>query len=84
MNVLVVGYYNHCNLGDEQYKWSIKHILTHLPNRIPQSVEFIDCDKLIDYTIPENCTILLGGGDVLNHYFLDKLNNKFIRGINEK
>ena len=78
MNVLVVGYYNHCNLGDEQYKWSIKHILTHLPNRIPQSVEFIDCDKLIDYTIPENCTILLGGGDVLNHYFLDKLNNKFI------
>jgi hypothetical protein len=76
MNILVVGYYNHCNLGDEQYKWSIKHILNRLPHRIPQSVEFIDCDKLIDYTIPDNCTIMLGGGDVLNHYFLDKLNKK--------
>ena len=76
MNVLVVGYYNHYNLGDEQYKISIKHIISHLPSKRPESIEFVDCDKLIDYTIPSDCTILLGGGDVLNNYFLDKLNKK--------
>ena len=77
-NVLVVGYYNHCNLGDEQYKHSIHHIITHLPTYKPKTVEFVDCDKLADLVIPENCVVLLGGGDVLNNYFLDKINQKFI------
>ena len=77
-NVLVVGYYNHCNLGDEQYKWSIRHIITHLPTYKPKTVEFVDCDKLADYPVPENCVVLLGGGDVLNNYFLDKINQKFM------
>ena len=89
MNVLVVGYYNHCNLGDEQYKLSIKHIITHLPNSAtvfdirygsntrPKSVEFVDCDKLADYKVLPDTVVLLGGGDVLNNYFLDKINKKF-------
>ena len=76
-NVLVVGYYNHCNLGDEQYKWSIQYIITHLPTYKPKTVEFVDCDKLADYDVLENTVILLGGGDVLNNYFLDKINQKF-------
>ena len=76
-NVLVVGYYNHCNLGDEQYKWSIHHIITHLPTYKPKTIEFVDCDKLADYNVLENTMILLGGGDVLNNYFLDKINQKF-------
>ena len=77
MNVLVVGYYNHCNLGDEQYKLSIKHILTHLPNTRPKSVVFVDCDKLAEYKVLPDTVVLLGGGDVLNNYFLDKINKKF-------
>jgi hypothetical protein len=76
-NILVVGYYNHCNLGDEQYKLSIKHIVNHFPNYKPKSVEFLDCDKLPNYNIVENTVVLLGGGDVLNTYFLDKINKKF-------
>jgi hypothetical protein len=78
MNILVVGYYNHCNLGDEQYKLSIKYIFNNLPYVKPKSVEFLDCDKLNDYLVPENTIIVLGGGDVLNTYFLDKINKKFI------
>lgn len=77
MNVLIVGYYNHCNLGDEQYKYSIKHILNHLPNTKPKSIEFIDCDKLDEYVVIDDTVILFGGGDVLNTYFLDKMNEKF-------
>ena len=74
--VLVVGYYNHYNLGDEQYKFSIRYILETLPIK-PQSIDFIDCDQLYSYETAEYSTILLGGGDVLNHYFLDKINKKF-------
>lgn len=77
MNVLVIGYYNHCNLGDEQYKYSIKYILTNLPDKKPKSVSFLDCDKLDGYAVPEYTVIVLGGGDVLNNYFLDKMNKKF-------
>lgn len=77
MNVLVVGYYNHCNLGDEQYKYSIKYILNNLLNTKPKSIEFIDCDKLNDYAIIDDTVVLFGGGDVLNIYFLDKMNTKF-------
>lgn len=77
MNILIVGYYDHHNLGDEQYKISIKYIIKQLPNSKPKSIEFIDCDRLQDYKVLENTTIIFGGGDILNHYFLDKLNKKF-------
>lgn len=80
--VLVVGYYGHYNLGDEQYKTTIQHILKQIfqsSNRrfVEDFIDFIDCDRLLDYDVPPNTVILLGGGDVLNHYFLDKLNHKF-------
>jgi polysaccharide pyruvyl transferase WcaK-like protein len=77
MNILIVGYYDHHNLGDEQYKISIKYVIKQLPNSKPKSIEFIDCDRLQDYKVLENTTIIFGGGDILNHYFLDKLNEKF-------
>ena len=102
--ILVVGYYGHHNLGDEQYKTTIHYILKQtFLNQIPcdlfsgvkkplfpplppsppspsfsdDYIDFIDCDRLLDYNVPPNTVILLGGGDVLNHYFLDKLNQKF-------
>lgn len=76
-NVLVVGYYNHFNLGDEQYKCSINYIVNHFPTYKPKTVTFLDCDKLADYDVPDNTVVILGGGDVLNNYFLDKINKKF-------
>lgn len=77
MNVLVVGYYNHYNLGDEQYKISIRYVLERIIPVIPQTVDFIDCDLLQNHDTTCYNIVLLGGGDVLNHYFLDKLNKKF-------
>jgi hypothetical protein len=80
MNILVIGYYNHNNLGDEQYKISIPYVLNYIsknksPN-IPIDCDFIDCDKLVHYDVSPYHVILLGGGDVLNTYFLNKLNTK--------
>ena len=86
--ILVVGYYGHHNLGDEQYKTTIHYILKQIfltgldkPSLVGSSlddyIDFIDCDRLSDYDVPPNTVVLLGGGDVLNHYFLDKLNQKF-------
>ena len=82
LSILVVGYYGHHNLGDEQYKTTIQYILKQvLSDQEAQGanteIDFIDCDRLLDYDVPLNTIILLGGGDVLNTYFLDKLNQKF-------
>ena len=80
LRVLVIGYYNHFNLGDEQYKWTILYLLKrvfykkiHLPE-----ITFIDCDMLKTYQVQPNTMVILGGGDVLNHYFLDSICNKFM------
>lgn len=80
-NILVVGYYDHYNIGDEQYKFSIRYILENLLAKSPQIIDFIDCDKLHAHDTNKYSTILLGGGDVLNHYFLDKINKKFVKDI---
>lgn len=77
MNILIVGYYNHHNLGDEQYKISIKYVIKQILNIKSKSIEFIDCDKLQEYKVLDDTIIILGGGDVINNYFLDKMNNKF-------
>jgi hypothetical protein len=112
--ILVVGYYNHFNLGDEQYKVTIPYLLG-LIERTTQDkpadqdqdqelftanyrldrganvhganvhgakvhgakVQFVDCDRLASYQVPPHAIIVMGGGDILNQYFLDKLNAKF-------
>jgi hypothetical protein len=69
-NILIVGYYDHYNLGDEQYKITFNLLLGDKYN-----IKHLDCDKLNKKDIDQNTIIILGGGDVLNEYFLDKLNN---------
>ncbi len=69
--VNIIGYYNHNNIGDEQYKISMKKIFNNV------DVKFVDCDKLSLYTFDEECVIVLGGGDILNEYFIDKISKKF-------
>lgn len=78
--ILVVGYYDHCNLGDEQYKHTIPYILNRVfyKSYVLPKITFIDCDQLASYTVDVSRTmVLLGGGDVLNAYFLDKIYAKF-------
>jgi len=67
----VIGYFGHNNFGDEQYKVSFKKLFKI------EEIEFIDCDKLDRYKFDETDIIVLGGGDVINNYFLDKLSDKF-------
>lgn len=59
-NKVVLGWYNHGNIGDESYKLSFPLVLR-------QNLEFID--KLS--TSRDLC--ILGGGDVLGGYFLKQI-----------
>lgn len=75
-NIKVVGYYGHSNAGDEQYKRAFKKILDENVST-PYNVQFIDCDVIKTRAFDEQDIIILGGGDVLNDYFLDTLTSKF-------
>lgn len=80
--IYVVGYYNHCNAGDEQYKRSFRKLFReHLS--IPSEIIILDCDVVCDTNFNEDDLIVLGGGDVLNDYFLDKLIEKFTGKCNK-
>jgi len=77
--IKVIGYYNHCNLGDEQYKLVISDIISNINNtlKVNHTLQFIDCDTIINHAFDEHDFIVLGGGDVLNDYFLDKVISVF-------
>lgn len=76
--IIVVGYYNHNNIGDEQYKYTFSYIFnTYLFNITDYNIIFIDCDLIKTYEIIDTDIIILGGGDILNDYFLDEINLKF-------
>jgi polysaccharide pyruvyl transferase WcaK-like protein len=89
LKILVVGYYNHSNLGDEQYKVSIEYVLKKAMDGgggaagSNPDIKYVDCDTIMHQEdVDENTIVVLGGGDVINHYFLDKLND-FIRYYRE-
>lgn len=67
-NILVLGYYNRSNLGDEAYKIAIPLILEGEYN-----FTFSCTDDLS--AIPEDVDIVIcGGGDIINKYFMKKIN----------
>ena len=70
--ILVIGYYFHNNIGDDQYIDVFNYILKNNFNQF--HIKFVDCDKLPDTNIKKTDIIIIGGGDILNHYFLDKIN----------
>jgi hypothetical protein len=75
-NIYIIGYYDHKNLGDEQYKLTFTQILCYYFNYTNQPI-FVDCDKIDQYSFRHTDLILLGGGDILNRYFLDKVKKVF-------
>jgi exopolysaccharide biosynthesis predicted pyruvyltransferase EpsI len=78
--ITVIGYYDHNNTGDEQYKLTFKKMIEdNLPNdmKMKYNIRFLDCDKLKRTEISEAEIIIMGGGDILNNYFLDEINEKF-------
>ncbi len=64
------GYYDQDNFGDEQYKTTFKKLVSG-------SIEYISIDKVNYLELDSNCNYYLGGGDVLNEYFLKPIYNKF-------
>ena len=71
----IIGYYGHYNTGDEQYKLTFKYLFP------TYDLHFLDCDQLISYNISQpfvdSDIIILGGGDILNEYFLDNIHAVF-------
>jgi polysaccharide pyruvyl transferase WcaK-like protein len=71
MNIVITGYYQKQNLGDDLFKNIAKKLFTKF-NHIKTNI--ISIDKL---NLPENRhnidRIILFGGETLNNYFIDKL-----------
>lgn len=78
-NIIIVGYYDHNNLGDEQYKKSFNYFIENILKYKHYTLTYIDCDKLPEYhhAIKDDDIIIVGGGDILNNYFLDTIINFF-------
>lgn len=71
-NIIVIGYYGHGNIGDEQYIYTFESIFKNDFN-----VKYIDCDNIKNEIISERDIIVLGGGDILNNYFMNQIINIF-------
>lgn len=80
LSLKVIGYYGHANAGDEQYKLSFVSVFDrYLPRDTGMdfNIDFVDADKLLLHQFGDTDIIVLGGGDILNDYFLDKVISKF-------
>jgi polysaccharide pyruvyl transferase WcaK-like protein len=78
IRIIIVGYYNHDNLGDEQYKETFEYMLDkYLSLKKNYEILFVDCDSIHNIPILKTDVIILGGGDILNFYFIDKIHSVF-------
>jgi len=68
MRILVLGYYDRRNLGDEAYKIVMR---TYLPE---YQLDFVCIDDINQPLIDQSNGIIVGGGDIINNYFFSKLN----------
>lgn len=69
--ILILGYYNRNNLGDDiMYYILDKYFKKNFPN---SDIIIKNTDDIEE--IPKNIsTIIIGGGDLINNYFIDKIN----------
>ena len=64
--IIVLGFYNRQNIGDDAYISAIPRLLPNASNII-----FISMDDAV--TIPADTNIvIIGGGDLINEYFMEK------------
>ena len=79
IRIIVVGYYNQGNIGDEQYKICFSHIFKKYNLETSHEIQYIHCDLLKSYEnqIQNTDIIILGGGNILNNYLLNTVNDVF-------
>ena len=65
--VLVIGYYDRKNIGDEAYKLALPLVLKTI-----KSIRFV-CSDDIDKIPDDVTTVICGGGDIINDYFMKKI-----------
>ncbi len=75
MNIIVTGYYEEKNLGDDLFEKIGKQIFSN--EKIKQKInkiEFMKIDKITSNDVYFNCDkLILFGGETMNDYFLDKI-----------
>lgn len=82
--IFVIGYFGHANTGDQQYLITFNYIFkTFLINHEEYSINYLDCDHVKVTEFKDTDIIILGGGDILNNYFLDQIIAKFINRPNK-
>ena len=70
--VLVLGFYDRQNAGDEMYKIAIPRIFSDTRTKFV----FVCMDDIKE--IPDNIEfVICGGGDIINHYFMQKAEKLF-------
>src|SRR5271170_5271607 len=67
MNILVLGFFDRQNLGDDTYKFIFNNIVKS-PNKL-LVVSVDDCTNIAKDTN----LVVIGGGEILNNYFIDKI-----------
>lgn len=83
-NIYVVGYFGHANTGDENYLHTFEYVFQrYLFNFKNYNIIYLDCDHVKITTFIDSDIIILGGGDVLNNYFLDRIISTFINKPNK-
>lgn len=76
--IIVMGYFDHKNIGDEQYKLTFKYIFEKYLHE-DYIITYISFDKIDRFLFYSTDIIVVGGGDILNNYFIDKLRSVFLK-----
>lgn len=83
MNILVLGFYHQFNFGDDIFEYIIsKHIKTQISNTLETrcNLTFMEISELSKKCIyPSYSVIFIGGGEVVNNYFLSCKNLQILQ-----
>jgi polysaccharide pyruvyl transferase WcaK-like protein len=70
INVLILGFFNRKNFGDDSFNIIFKQLFNKIDNRINLTIMSTDDCKRI---FKDTDILIIGGGEVLNNYFIDKI-----------